>query len=130
MELTLTRRDLSHWDERTHGWVVEPGALEVSVGRSSRDLPLATSLDLVAPRKLAPLALRSTIGEWLEQPEAGAALTSALGEFGEMFGPDSEDPMQAAFMLGMPVVKVPLMGMAETLTVAGLQELVARYGEG
>lgn len=64
----------------------------------------------------------------MEQPEAGAALTSALGASGKMFGPASEDPAMASFMLGMPVVKVPLMGMSDALTVEDLKELVARYG--
>ena len=42
VELTLDASDLSHWDTRTETWVVEPGPVELLVGRSSRDsdLPL------------------------------------------------------------------------------------------
>ncbi|HZK05905.1 MAG TPA: glycoside hydrolase family 3 C-terminal domain-containing protein [Actinomycetaceae bacterium] len=125
--LSLTRRDLSHWDVRSHAWVVEPGALEVSVGSSSRDLPLVATLDLAAPRVAAPLTMESTIGEWLDHPEGAAALLSALGEAGAIFGPDSDDPM-AALMRDMPAVKVPLMGMSDALTLENLEKLVARFG--
>lgn len=128
VELTLTRRDLSHWDTRRHDWVVEPGPLTVSVGQSSRDLPLETTVELVAPAISGPITMHSTIGEWLEQPEAGAALTDALGDFGLLFGPDSEDPATAAFLISMPVIKVAMMGMSDELSLERLEALVDRYG--
>ncbi|TDE97254.1 beta-glucosidase [Occultella glacieicola] len=128
VEFTLTRRDLSHWDTVTRGWSVEPGALEVSVGASSRDLPLRAVLPLEAPARRAPLTGYSTIGEWVADPEAGPALIGAMGEFGAMFGPDSPDASMAAFLTSMPVVKVPLMGMSRALTVETLEDLIARYG--
>ena len=45
----LTRRDLSVWDDKAHGWKMPKGAMQVFVGNSSRDLPLHA----VLPRKLA-----------------------------------------------------------------------------
>lgn len=40
----LRRRDLSHWDVATQNWNVPAGSFNVSVGASSRDLRLSTSL--------------------------------------------------------------------------------------
>lgn len=44
VDLRLTRRDLSTWDEATKAWVVEPGTYTLRVGSSSRDLRLKGSL--------------------------------------------------------------------------------------
>ncbi|MFH5824758.1 glycoside hydrolase family 3 N-terminal domain-containing protein [Georgenia sp. AZ-5] len=129
VRFTLSRRELSHWDTATHGWLVEPGALVLSVGASSRDLPLTATVTLEAPAQRPPLTKNSTIGEWIEDPEAGPALVAAMGEFGAFFGPDSPDPAMAAFLTSMPVVKVPLMGMSDAITLEDLDRLVARYGK-
>ncbi len=40
VKLMLGYRDLAFFDEATHAWTVEPGAFEVQVGASSRDLRL------------------------------------------------------------------------------------------
>lgn len=40
VSFALTRRDLSVWDDKAHGWKVPKGAMRVFVGNSSRDLPL------------------------------------------------------------------------------------------
>ena len=40
VKLALGYRDLAFFDEATHAWTVEPGAFEVQVGASSRDLRL------------------------------------------------------------------------------------------
>ena len=39
--LTLDAASLSHWDIEKGAWVVEPGPVEVLIGRSSRDTDLA-----------------------------------------------------------------------------------------
>ena len=128
MEFVLTRRDLSHWDVATHSWVVEPGALELSVGASSRDLPLSTTVEFEAPMNRAPLTAYSTIGEWMENPEAGPALIQAMGDSGKMLGPNSPDPAIAAFFMSMPVVKAPLLGIGDTFTPDDLEALLKRFG--
>jgi beta-glucosidase len=38
--LPLPASDLAYWDTASHAWVVEPGPVEVLVGRSSRDADL------------------------------------------------------------------------------------------
>lgn len=40
VEFTLTRKDLSTWDVDAQQWLLQHGAYQVYVGRSSRDLPL------------------------------------------------------------------------------------------
>lgn len=127
VELTLTRRDLSHWDVTTHTWAVEPGAVDVAVGASSRDLPLTTRLQVCAPLPRVPLTQDSTIREWLDHPDAGLALIEAMGDLADLFGPDSEDPATGAFLQSMPVKKVPMMGISQTMTFDDLDELLARY---
>ncbi|HEX7038339.1 MAG TPA: glycoside hydrolase family 3 C-terminal domain-containing protein [Pseudomonadales bacterium] len=42
LEVTLADRDLRYFDERAHGWRLEPCVYELRVGQSSRDLPLAS----------------------------------------------------------------------------------------
>ncbi|SEE74382.1 glycoside hydrolase family 3 N-terminal domain-containing protein [Ruania alba] len=128
IELTVTRRELSHWDVHAHGWAVEPGPLRVAVGASSRDLPLEQVTELVAPALRRPLSEDATISEWLEHPQAGPELLAAMGDFGAMFGPDSPDQAMAAFLGSMPVKKVPVMRMSEELTQERLAELVQHYG--
>ncbi|MEA2494915.1 MAG: beta-glucosidase, partial [Thermoleophilaceae bacterium] len=40
LQIPLDERAFSYWDTKTHGWKVAPGCYGVSVGSSSRDLPL------------------------------------------------------------------------------------------
>ncbi|KAI9831667.1 MAG: hypothetical protein M1819_004733 [Sarea resinae] len=43
----LTRRDLSYWDVGAQDWRIPRGAIEIRVGFSSRDLPLASTVTLI-----------------------------------------------------------------------------------
>ncbi|WP_402463370.1 glycoside hydrolase family 3 C-terminal domain-containing protein [Isoptericola aurantiacus] len=129
VELTVSRRGVSHWDTVTHGWVVEPGALEVAVGASSRDLPLVTTVELVAPPLPTPLHRYSTVAEWQQHPEAWEALVSAIGPAAQMFDAAQGDPAHAAMFAAIPVVKVTTMGFSDTLTPEAFDDLLATYGE-
>ena len=42
----LNFRAFAYWDATTHGWQLAPGAYTISVGPSSRNLPLAGQLNL------------------------------------------------------------------------------------
>jgi beta-glucosidase len=42
--LHLDARAFAHWDTGTGGWAVTPGTYRISVGTSSRDLPLTGSV--------------------------------------------------------------------------------------
>ena len=44
VEVEVPLRGLEHWDEAAHGWVLEPGEVTLSAGRSSADLRLSAAL--------------------------------------------------------------------------------------
>jgi len=123
VEFGLTRRDLAHWDVGVHGWVVEPGAVEIAVGENSRDLPLRAVAEIAAPAVHLPLHGHSTVGEWLEHPVGAPLLREALGEFAALLGPEA-DPAFAAFLVSLPVVKLPAM-VPGSLTSEELDALLA-----
>jgi len=52
VDSTASNQPFSTWDANTHAWVVADGSYGFSVGSSSRDLPLTTSVfvDRVAPK--------------------------------------------------------------------------------
>lgn len=121
----LTRRDLSHWDELQSRWAVEAGPLTVWVGESSRVLPLAATIELAAPPRRLPLTSFSTIAEWLAHPDAGPELIEAMGDFGEVFTAEGDS---LAFLVQMPLIKVPMMAMSDALSLADVEALVAKFG--
>ena len=45
-DIPVPMRRLAHWDTAAGGWAVEPGEYRLSVGRSSRDLPVAITLTI------------------------------------------------------------------------------------
>lgn len=46
VEFSLTRRDLSIWDTAAQKWLLQQGSYDVSVGPSSRSLPLVRSFNI------------------------------------------------------------------------------------
>lgn len=128
VEFRVTRRDLSYWDARSHGWVVEPGPVRVGAGESSRDIRLSVTALLDVSVVPHPLTAQSTIDEWLNHPEAGPSARQALGPFASAFAPDA-NPLYAAMMGAFPLVKVPQMRISPTMTFADLDRLVDRYGD-
>ncbi|KAJ6110171.1 beta-glucosidase M [Penicillium sp. IBT 16267x] len=46
VNFSLTRRDLSTWDTAAQEWLLQRGSYKIFVGRSSRDLPLETTLTI------------------------------------------------------------------------------------
>jgi beta-glucosidase len=114
VRLELGSRDLSYWSVQRHDWVLEGGDFEISVGASSRDLRLVTTVEVAAPPVTEPLDADSSLEEWLADPEGRAALEKAVGT-----GPD-----------GRPA---GILGSAELQTVIGnfpLRRLLAFPGLG
>lgn len=46
VELTLPRSVFSHWDEQSHDWAVEPGAITLLIGSSSQDIRQAIDAEV------------------------------------------------------------------------------------
>ena len=92
----LVARDLSFWSETVHDWVLEAGVFRLSVGGSSRDLPLSAVVDVDAPRVAAPLTRMSSLQEWLADPAGAAALRAQLGtrEDGRVAGMLGDEELQ------------------------------------
>ena len=44
--IPVRRSDLCHWDEAAQTWMLEPGALHISVGGSSDNLPLGGDTEI------------------------------------------------------------------------------------
>jgi beta-glucosidase len=44
VSIALPRRAFAHFDERTRAWIVAPGNFTLSIGASSRDLPLSATV--------------------------------------------------------------------------------------
>ncbi|MEV5750717.1 glycoside hydrolase family 3 C-terminal domain-containing protein [Actinoallomurus sp. NPDC052308] len=51
VRFTVTARDLAHWDDTAGGWTTTPGAYQILVGDSSRNLPLTGSLTVTSTLK-------------------------------------------------------------------------------
>jgi beta-glucosidase len=45
-DIAIPLRCLAHWDTATDRWIVEPGDYQLSIGRSSRDLPLPVTVTI------------------------------------------------------------------------------------
>jgi beta-glucosidase len=50
VRFTLDRAALSYWSTAKSAWVAEPGAFEIQLGASSRDIRLRASLELTSQR--------------------------------------------------------------------------------
>ncbi len=78
VEFELSARDLSFFSPDHGRWVLESGDFEISVGASSRDLRLRTTVTVQAAELGRLLAPESPVGEWLAHPVAGPLLLHAL----------------------------------------------------
>ncbi len=78
VSFVVADRDLSQWSIRSHGWVLEPGRFEVSVGASSRDIRSSATATIEGPRPSMPLGRSSTLSEWLDHPVGQEVLFEAL----------------------------------------------------
>lgn len=74
---TLTERDFSYWEERIHSWYIESGTYTISVGFSSRDLPLKVRVELTSDPLPLIIDEATTISEVIK-----AGKFDSLGEGG------------------------------------------------
>jgi len=86
--LHLDQRAFSFWSPALNRWAVEAGEFIISVGHSSRNLPLSHSVQIDAPSLAAPLSTGSTLHEWLADP-IGRRLLEALDDDGSPWRDES-----------------------------------------
>ena len=75
-------RAYSHWDTRSHSWLIAGGEYTVGVGSSAHDIALSAAVRL--PRPLTGrLSLDSRVSEFLGHPVTGPLLARAAGDAAE-----------------------------------------------
>jgi beta-glucosidase len=128
VRFTLEERDFAVWDPRagaTGAWRTLPGAFDILIGSSSRDIRLQTMVTLVdttpVPLRLDPL---TPLAEWLQHPAARAALEPAVTALVARFGNAHAElsPMMQAVLNELPIGRLVMLGL---LQEAELEALVA-----
>jgi len=121
LNFELRARDLSFFSPVHGRWVLEAGDFEVSIGGSSRDLPLTATVTVPAPPLARPLTLGSTVGEWLAHPVAGPVLLQSIRAMpGSALG---SDPTVLRMVESLPLGHlVPMTG--GRLDIAGIGQFL------
>lgn len=121
----VTRRQLSTWNPRIHGWELEPGAIRVEVGASSADLRLVHEGEIEVTPARPPLTKWSTLLEWREHPEAWERLRAYKPELAEKIDRVAAgDPSATSlFMLGVPAIKLAML-YPDAMEADALEELL------
>ena len=105
--ITLDRRAFAYWHTGAQRWVVEPGAFEIRVGASSRDIRATVSIALAGDDVTAPLTATSTTEAWLAHPAAGPWLRDVLGN--GAFADVMFDPRNGEMMRAIPLQRLSRM---------------------
>jgi beta-glucosidase len=84
--IAVSREQLQHWHPVTRSWLYCGGEITVNVGSSSRDLRLASRVEIPGEPLVITLNAWSTLGEWLDHPELGPKLRAIFDERGGVKG--------------------------------------------
>jgi beta-glucosidase len=120
VSLQLDQRAFSFWSTVHHRWVVEAGDFTISVGSSSRDLPLAATVSIDAPSLQPKLDRLSTLHEWAADPAGWALLDELLPPRSPMRHPEF-----VRLLGSFPLDSLAAFGNFG-ITHAGVDELVAQ----
>jgi len=119
--LPLDERAFAYWSPARSCWAVDPGAADIEVGASSRDLRLRERVCLDGDAERPGLTADSTLGEWLTAP-GGDRLRAAIAAAGHADALGLADgglpPMPAATPLSRLVSFLP------GLTAADIEDLL------
>jgi len=108
VELLIARADLEHFHPDA-GWVFAGGSMQVSVGSSSRDIRLQTTVDVPGHPVEVPLTLWSQLRDWMTHPVVGPALHRLIKERGGIKGRVGDllsDPVSQDSALIFPLISV------------------------
>jgi beta-glucosidase len=72
--ITLDDRSFSYWSQLHHRWVTEPGAVDLRIGVSSRDIRHRARIEIDGDGIPVVLNATSTFGEWLAHPVGSVVL--------------------------------------------------------
>ena len=78
---TLDREAFWHFDVTRNAWTTEPGAFEILIGSSSRDIRLKESFTLVPEPRASRLHTGLTVQKLLDDPDGRAILAKHIGGF-------------------------------------------------
>lgn len=124
----IPRREFARWHEPAGRWIVEGGEYLLSIGHSSRDLPVCTTVRVDGDEIRVPLTRESAFAEVMANPvagpELGAKLRPLIGEPGSSAGTDLGVDM--ARMIGsIPIGRIAL-NLGGLMTAEELDALLAR----
>jgi beta-glucosidase len=108
VELPIARTYLEHFHPEA-GWVFVGDEIEVSVGSSSRDIRLHTTVDVPGHPVELPLTVWSQLGDWMTHPTVGPALRKLIKERGGIKGRIGDllsDPVSQDSALIFPLISV------------------------
>lgn len=80
VEFTLTRDDFAYYDPGMADWVVDSGAYELRVGKSSRDTPLIGTVEFKAKVRYPRLSLDSSLVQLSEHPPMYRAVAELIAD--------------------------------------------------
>ncbi|MCA0350497.1 MAG: glycoside hydrolase family 3 C-terminal domain-containing protein [Chloroflexi bacterium] len=124
VELTLTARDFSLYDQQRATWRMEGGSYQILAGGCSADLPLVADLTVNEdPRSARKVLTRmSSIKEFLDDPIGAEILHATAGAFIE-----GQSASTRAIFEPIPLAKFVNFGFFEASQV---DEIVAKVNQG
>ncbi|MRN52221.1 glycoside hydrolase family 3 C-terminal domain-containing protein [Paenibacillus monticola] len=101
----LNKRSFAYYNVHLSDWHVESGAFTISIGSSSRDIRLYTSIEVESTTRIAPVSFHrnTTVGDLLVNPLTADRAKKYSGIFGLEDAMDDNPDMFEAMMKYMPL---------------------------
>ena len=141
LRFALDKRAFAYWNESLGDWHVETGDFTVSVGASSRDLPLSAKVRVESTVAIPPrFTKNSTFGDLMANPKAFAIFKPMLDEIGRLFGQGESaddggdkavsDEMGLAMLRDMPIRGIFSFGGAGSVSEEQVQAMIDEINRG
>ncbi|MFP4394038.1 MAG: beta-glucosidase [Anaerolineales bacterium] len=106
----LDARAFAYYDPAYARWITESGAFDILVGRSSADIRLTATAEMISTQRLpCILNAESTIGEWLADPRGAQVLQPLLEQMQAQMAAETGHDAEGigmemmAFLTDMPI---------------------------